>query len=52
VANHFEAAVDDKVENLTKLLEPIIMSVLGVFVGFLMLALYMPIFQLGDVVAG
>jgi type IV pilus assembly protein PilC len=50
VANHFETAVDDKVENLTKLLEPIIMSVLGIFVGFLMLALYMPIFQLGDVV--
>ena len=50
VATHYEAEVDNKVDNLTALLEPMIMSVLGVLVGGLMIAMYMPIFQLGAVV--
>lgn len=49
-ALHYEAEVDDAVDNLTALLEPFIMSVLGVLVGGLMVAMYMPIFQLGAVV--
>lgn len=49
-AIHYEAEVDDAVDNLTALLEPFIMSVLGVLVGGLMIAMYMPIFQLGAVV--
>lgn len=49
-ALHYEAAVDDAVDNLTALLEPMIMSVLGVLVGGLMVAMYMPIFMLGSVV--
>jgi len=49
-ALHYEAAVDDAVDNLTALLEPLIMSVLGILVGGLMIAMYMPIFQLGSVV--
>jgi type IV pilus assembly protein PilC len=49
-ALHYEAAVDDAVDNLTALLEPMIMSVLGVLVGGLMIAMYMPIFMLGSVV--
>jgi type IV pilus assembly protein PilC len=50
VATHYEAEVDNKVDNLTSLLEPLIMSVLGILVGGLMVAMYMPIFQLGSVV--
>jgi len=49
-ALHYEAAVDDAVDNLTALLEPLIISVLGILVGGLMIAMYMPIFQLGSVV--
>ncbi len=48
-ADHYEAAVDDAVDNLTALLEPMIMSVLGVVVGGLLIAMYLPIFQLGNV---
>ncbi len=50
VANYYEDAVDNMVDTLTSLLEPIIMSVLGVLVGGLMIAMYLPIFQLGAVV--
>jgi len=50
VATYYEDAVDSTVDSLTSLLEPIIMSVLGVLVGGLMIAMYMPIFQLGAVV--
>lgn len=49
-ATHYENAVDDSVDHLTSLLEPIIMSVLGVLVGGLLIAMYLPIFQLGNVV--
>lgn len=50
VAVHYEAEVDNAVDNLTSLLEPLIMSVLGILVGGLMIAMYLPIFQLGAVV--
>ena len=50
VASYYEEAVDNMVDTLTSLLEPLIMSVLGVLVGGLMIAMYMPIFQLGAVV--
>lgn len=49
-ALHYEEEVDNAVDNLTALLEPMIMSVLGVLVGGLMIAMYMPIFMLGSVV--
>lgn len=49
-ANYYEEAVDNLVDSLTSLLEPLIMSVLGVLVGGLMIAMYMPIFQIGNVV--
>ena len=49
-ATHYEEAVDNSVDNLTSLLEPLIMSMLGVLVGGLLIAMYMPIFQLGNVV--
>lgn len=50
VAVYYEEAVDNMVDTLTSLLEPIIMSVLGVLVGGLLIAMYLPIFQLGTVV--
>lgn len=49
VAHYYEEAVDNMVDSLTSLLEPLIMSVLGVLVGGLMIAMYLPIFQLGAV---
>ncbi len=50
VASHFEEEVDNLVDNMTALMEPIIMSVLGVLVGGLIIAMYLPIFQMGQVV--
>lgn len=50
VANHYEEAVDNAVDSLTALLEPIIMSFLGVVVGGLMIAMYLPIFMMGAAV--
>jgi type IV pilus assembly protein PilC len=50
VATYYEDAVDNMVDSLTSLLEPMIMSVLGVLVGGLMIAMYLPIFQIGQAV--
>lgn len=50
VATYYEEAVDNLVDSLTSLLEPMIMAVLGILVGGLMVAMYLPIFQLGQVV--
>ncbi|MFL0801735.1 MAG: type II secretion system F family protein [Agarilytica sp.] len=49
-ANYYEEAVDNLVDSLTSLLEPLIMSVLGVLVGGLMIAMYLPIFQIGNAI--
>lgn len=49
-AGYYEEEVDNAVDNLTTLMEPLIMSVLGVLVGGLIIAMYLPIFQLGTVV--
>jgi len=50
VALYYEAEVDNAVDGLTALMEPLIMSILGVLVGGLVVAMYLPIFQLGAVV--
>ncbi|BBB28929.1 type IV pilus assembly protein PilC, C-terminal [Neptunomonas japonica JAMM 1380] len=50
VASFYEEEVDNAVDNLSSLIEPLIMSVLGVLVGGLVIAMYLPIFQLGAVV--
>ena len=50
IATIYEAEVDDMVDGLTSLLEPIIMAVLGVVIGGLIVAMYLPIFQMGNVV--
>lgn len=50
VATFYEEDVDNAVDNLSSLLEPMIMVILGVLVGGLVIAMYLPIFQLGQVV--
>jgi type IV pilus assembly protein PilC len=50
VASYFEAEVDNAVDGLTAMMEPLIMAVLGVLVGGLIVAMYLPIFKLGSVV--
>jgi type IV pilus assembly protein PilC len=50
VADFFEAEVDEAVASLSSLMEPLIMVVLGVLIGGLVIAMYLPIFKLGSVV--
>ena len=52
VAEFFEREVDDTVAGLSQLLEPMIMVFLGVVIGGLVVAMYLPIFKLGAVVGG
>ncbi|WP_183327536.1 type II secretion system F family protein [Halomonas cerina] len=49
VADYYEEEVDNKVDTLTSLLEPLIIVVLGVLVGGLVVSMYLPIFELGSV---
>lgn len=51
VADYYEAAVDDAVDNLTALMEPLIMSFLAVVIGGLVIAMYLPVFKMGEVVS-
>lgn len=50
VATHYENEVDAAVDGLTSLMEPLIMSILGVLIGGLVIAMYLPIFQMGSVI--
>ena len=50
VADFYEADVDNAVDSMSSLLEPLIMAILGVLVGGLVIAMYLPIFKLGSVV--
>ncbi len=50
VSDFFEAEVDDAVEAMSSLMEPIIMVVLGTLIGGMVVAMYLPIFKLGAVV--
>ena len=47
VADFYEQEVDDAVDALTSLLEPLIMSILGILIGGLVVAMYLPIFKMG-----
>jgi type IV pilus assembly protein PilC len=49
-ADFYEQEVDDAVDALSSLLEPIIMSILGVLIGGLVVAMYLPIFKMGAVI--
>ena len=50
VADFYEAEVDDAVEALSSLMEPMIMVILGILIGGIVVAMYLPIFKLGAVV--
>ena len=50
VADFYEEAVDNAVDELSSILEPLIMSILGILIGGLVIAMYLPIFKLGSVV--
>jgi len=50
VADFYENDVDNAVDNLSSLLEPMIMAILGVLVGGLVIAMYLPIFKMGSVI--
>ena len=50
VAEFYESEVDNAVDAMSSLLEPLIMVILGVLVGGLVIAMYLPIFKLGSVV--
>lgn len=49
VADQYEMQVDNAVDSMSSLIEPMIMSILGVLIGGLMIAMYLPIFMLGSV---
>jgi len=51
VADFYDAEVDQAVENLTSALEPVIMVVLGGIVGFIVISMYLPIFQLAGTIS-
>ncbi len=50
VATHYENEVDNAVDGLTSMMEPLIMAILGVLVGGLVVAMYLPIFNMGSVI--
>ena len=50
VADYYEDEVDRAVEGLTSMIEPILIVFLGIIVGFIVIALYLPIFKLGEFV--
>ena len=52
VADFYEEEVDEAVANMSSLMEPLIMVFLGVVIGALVIAMYLPIFKLGAVVGG
>ena len=52
VADFYEEEVDNAVDNLSSLMEPMIMSFLGVVIGGLVIAMYLPIFQMGQAISG
>ena len=49
-ADFFESEVDDMVAGISSLMEPIIIVILGVIIGGIVVAMYLPIFKLGQLV--
>lgn len=50
LANQYETNLDDKVDTLSTVMEPMIMCIIGILVGVLIVGMYMPIFNMGDIV--
>ena len=51
-ASYYEDMVDTLVGGLTSLMEPMIMVILGVVIGGLIIAMYLPVFSMGDALSG
>ena len=51
IALYYEEEFDVTVDRLTELLEPLMIVFMGITVGFIIIAMYMPIFQIGNVVS-
>jgi type IV pilus assembly protein PilC len=51
IADFYEEEVDTAVEGLTSIIEPILIIFLGVTVGFMVIAMFMPMFSMGDLVS-
>jgi len=47
IADFYEQEVDDAVDALTAMMEPLLMVFLGITIGYVVIAMYMPIFQMG-----
>jgi type IV pilus assembly protein PilC len=52
IADFYDDEVDNAVANLTSLMEPLVIVFLGVVIGGLVVAMYLPIFQMGAIVGG
>jgi len=52
VADFYEEEVDQAVDNLTSMMEPLIIVFLGVIIGGLVIAMYMPIFSMASAIGG
>lgn len=52
IADFYDDEVDNSVANLTTMLEPMLMVFLGIAIGYIVVALYLPIFQMGAVIGG
>ena len=50
IANIYESEIDQSVDQISQLLEPIMMVTLGIIIGGLVIAMYLPIFKLGMVI--
>jgi len=50
IADFYDEEVDTAVEGLTALLEPMLMVFLGIVVGFIVVAMYLPIFKMGETI--
>jgi type IV pilus assembly protein PilC len=50
VADYFETQVDHKVAGLSSLIEPIVIVVLGALIGSIVIAMYLPIFSMGQII--
>ena len=51
IADFYEEEVDNAVNNLTALMEPLVIVILGTIIGGLVIAMYLPIFQLGSLLS-
>jgi type IV pilus assembly protein PilC len=51
IADFYEEEVDNLVDNLSSLMEPVIMVILGILIGGLIVAMYLPIFKMGAAIS-